>query len=198
LITLAYRRVRPDRLHRFEFAATTAGDFSYASVRGAAPLPPGDNARSLEGRYEYRRYPWRGLALRGLDVGVGVEAILDRFSVARSFPPAIAITDSATRGGAGIVAAARLGRWPALDVEAAWTNAAVIASAVQRHSVSSASSRKSGPGWITDLDLTSMVRMTRHVSAVVSYRRSGEGLLGTRPAWAVGRRRVAAGIAYAR
>ena len=199
LLTVEYRRVRHDRLHRFEFSATSAGDFVYVSFRGEAPLPGGDDANSIGGRYEYRRYPWRDLGVRGLDAGVGVEAVADRLSMSRAFAPAITIVDTIVRGGAGVVAAARLRRWALLDVEAAWTNTALLATAAQSHSASAnPSGRQLSPGWITDLDLAATVRVTDGIRAVAAYRGSGEGLFGTRPAWAVDRHRFAVGVAYAR
>jgi hypothetical protein len=92
-----------------------------------------------------------------------------------------------------------LRRWPAAQFEAAWTNAALLARAAQSHSVDPlAHSVQIGPGWLTDLDLIALIRVTGRVSAVVAYRQSGEGLLGTRPAWAIGRSRVAVGMEYAR
>jgi hypothetical protein len=139
------------------------------------------------------------VAVRGLDLGVGVEAILDRTGLSRSFPPSISVTDAITRGGVGVAAAARLRRWHAAQFEVAWTNAALLARGAQSHSVDPlAQSVQIGPGWLTDLDLIASIRVTPRVSAVVAYRGSGEGLLGTRPAWAIGRSRVAAGVAYAR
>ena len=89
MFVVGYRHNRPDRLHRVEFAATYADDFSYVGSRGTAVLPPEDDATSLEARYEYRRFPFRDVGLRGFDVGVGVEAILDRTVLSRSFAPAI-------------------------------------------------------------------------------------------------------------
>ena len=87
------------------------------------------------------------MGLRGLDVGVGVEAILDRTGLSRSFRPRFSITDTLTRGGAGVVAAARLRRWQAAQFEAAWTNAALLARAAHSHSVDplAHSVQKSGP-----------------------------------------------------
>ena len=179
MLMAGYRRNRADRLHRVEFAATSAGEFSYVSSLGSAALPPQDDATSLEARYEYRRYPFRDVAVRGLDLGVGVEALLDRTGLSRSFPPAISITDTLTRGGGGVVAAARLRRWRAAQFEAAWTNAALLARAAHSHSVDPlARSVQIGPGWLTDLDLIGLIRVTGRVSAVLAYRQSGEGLLG--------------------
>jgi hypothetical protein len=199
MFVLGYRHHRPDRVHRLEFAATLADDFSYVGGRGTAVLPPQDDATSLEGRYEYRRYPFRDAALRGFDVGVGVEAILDRTVLSRSFVPAIAVTDSVTRGGAGVVAAARLRRWSAIQFEASWTNAALLARAAQSHSIDPlARSVRTGPGWITDLDAIASIRVAGRWSVAVAYRQSGEGLLGTRPAWTIGRSRASVGAEYVR
>jgi hypothetical protein len=81
--------------------------------------------------------------------------------LSRSFPPAIVITDSLTRGGAGVVAAARLRRWSAAQFEAAWTNAALLARAAQSHSVDPlVHSVQIGRGWLTDLDLIASIRVT--------------------------------------
>ncbi len=199
MFVVEYRHNRPDRLHRVEFAATYTGDFSYVSSRGAAVLPPDDDAASLEAGTRYRRFPFRDVGLRGFDVGVGVEAILDRTVLSRSFAPVIVITDALTRGGAGVVAVARLRRWSAVQFEAAWTNAALLARAAQSHTVDSlAHSVQVGPGWITDLDAIASIRVAGHLSLVVAYRQSGEGLLGTRPAWAIGRRRATVGAEYVR
>ena len=197
LVTIEYRRVRHDRLHRFEFSGMTAGDFSYVSVRGESPLPASDDATSVGGRYEYRRYPWRDLGFRGFDAGVGLEALADRLSITRAFPPAITIADTILRGGAGIVAAVRLRRWPRLDVEAAWTNAALLATAAQSHNAATTpAGRRLSPGWLTDLDLATTVHATDRFRAIAAYRGSGEGLFGTRPAWAFSRHRFSIGIAY--
>ena len=199
MFVVGYRRNHPDRLHRVEFAATYADDFSYVGSRGTAVLPPEDDATSLEARYQYRRFPFRDVGLRGFDVGVGVEAILDRTVLSRSFAPAIVITDALTRGGAGVVAAARLRRWSAVQFEAAWTNAALLARAAQSHTVDPlAHSVQVGPGWITDLDAIASIRVADHLSLVVAYRQSGEGLLGTRPAWAIRRSRAIVGAEYVR
>jgi hypothetical protein len=199
MLHVSYRRARPDRLHRVDFAAASTGSFSYVTGIRTTSLPPGDAAARLEGRYEYRRYPFRDLGVRGLDLGVGVQAIADRLSIERRLPPAITIIDSAARGGAAIVAAARLRRWEPLTIEAAWINAAMIGGVTERHSAAAkAAGRNWGPGWLTDLEVRAVARVTARMQFVASYVHGNEGLISTRPGIAMVRHHVAAGVAYGR
>ncbi len=121
-ILLRHDRATKVRLHRFELEFSKTGSLSYDSPVGSVAGPGGGHLMRLAGRYEYRRYLFRDLAINGLDIGLGVQGTGERLSFTREVPTAITIDQATLQAGAGVVAAARLHRWRRFDVEAAWVN----------------------------------------------------------------------------
>ena len=197
--SVGHDRARPGRLHRFEFTLSSAGDFSFDTPVDSIPRPAGDRVTRLDGRYEYRRYPFRDLGADGFDLGIGVQGIGGYLWLTRHIEPSLELRQREMQLGAAVVAAARLHRWRRLDVEAAWSNAVVVARTHEHHSVDGLSEIDAwGGGWLTELALTADVAITEHAAIRVSYLHSRQGRLSSHDSNATGRDRVTVGVAYAR
>lgn len=195
--SVRHDRARPGRLHRFELALSSAGGFSFDTPVDSIPRPAGDRVTRLDGRYEYRRYPFRDLGARGFDLGVGVQGIGDYLWLTRRIEPSLALRQREVQLGAAVVVAARLRRWSRLDLEAAWSNAAVIARTHERHSADALATLDAwGGGWLTELALTADVAIARRAAVRVSYLRSRQGRLSSHDSNATGRDRLTVGVTY--
>jgi hypothetical protein len=102
-------------------------------------------------------------------------------------------------GALACVAAARLHRWSRWSAEVTWTNGL---SALRQHEHYAADSRSTldewGGGWLTDLAVTGSVRLSRSTSLVGSWLHTGEGTAVRHHSFTFGRRRIVAGLTYAR
>jgi hypothetical protein len=111
----------------------------------------------------------------------------------------VALTETALTGSIAVVAALRLRRGDRFGAEAEWGNAATLARGRQHHAADVAADNASwGGGWITDLAARADVRVGPRTAVVFSYLRRGEGLLFDLRAYAAERRRLMAGLTYAR
>jgi hypothetical protein len=157
----------------------------------------GERLARLGGRYEYRRYPFRDVLFRGLDVGVGGLGSGDRRSLNRRMSAAIAVRETEIQAGVGIVAAARFHRWRRFGVEAAWTNGGVLARTTQRHSAGAVSSFSSfGGGWLTHLRVIADLRIGSRISLALSYFRDDGGLFSSHHAVVSTASQVTVGLTY--
>ncbi len=187
------------RLHRFEGVFEKAGRFSFQTPLLALPRFPEDSALRVSGRYEYRRYPFRDLGLTGLDVGIGVEGGAEFRSLVQHFDPSIEVRVRGTDLTAGVVAAARLSRWRAVQFQAAWVNGGAIGRATTRHSSAAVSPVNGwGGGWLTDLTVRADVRISAAATVFASYFGTGRGRFASHDALASGQSRFIVGVSHGR
>lgn len=193
-----YTREGLRRFHRVNVDFETASSFVYAGPVRSTAAPGGDHLLRLEGRYEYRRYFLTDFVARGLDVGVGVQGIGRRLSFTRG--TTVGDREQAdTTAALACSVAAKWHRWERWSAEVVWVNggAAVRQRESQAGTVSFDRSRWGG-GWLTDLTVQGSVRLAAPWSLSVGYLTTGEGTATTHNSFAFGRRRMVAGVTYAR
>ena len=194
-----YTRARPTRQHRFEFSAAAASGFRYDDGLRSTARPSDDRYRRVEGRYEYRRYPWTSLLFRGFDVGVGVQAIGARASAIRHIPVDLESRESSTSAGTAVVAAARLRRWSRVTIDVAWNNGAVVGRLSSRHTADAAASRtRSGGGWLTDLSIAADIALRPPLALTVRYVDTHDGLFSSHGSSTSARSAITVGVTYAK
>lgn len=197
-IVLVYERATTRRAHRFTIDVAKAGSFAYSGpVRGIA-APGDDSATRLEGRYEYRRYVLRDRIVRGLAAGIGVQGGGRRLSLQRH-PGMATEAMSSTAGSVAGVASARLHRWARWSAQIDWTNGLAFLREHDRHSTDVLSDvRLWGGGWLTDLEVSGTVHLSRRAAVSASFLSTGEGTALSHHSYAFARRRFALGVTYVR
>lgn len=198
ILGLDWDRERPFRLHRFDVAFSAAGGFVYDTGIGTIPRPDDESARFLEGGYEYRRYFARAIGIRSLQAGIGVRGGGERRTFERR-RGGNELTDTTTAGSIAGVAALRFRPAGRVSADVDWGNAAVLTRGRQ-HLVAGTESEKAswGGGWFTDLTARVNVRVTERTSLAAAYGGRGEGWLFDLRAYTDERRRIVAGVTYAR
>jgi hypothetical protein len=193
-----YTREGRRRFHRVNVDIAAAYSFAYTGPVRSVPAPGGDRLTRLEARYEYRRYLLNDVIARGLDVGIGVQGLGRRLSFTRDTTGGVHREADTTGAIAGSISARwhRSTRW---SVEVAWVNGATL---LHQHDALEAGTGDNGArwggGWLTDLDLEGVVRLSAPWSLSVGYLRTGEGTVTSHASYAFGRRRLVAGVIYAR
>jgi hypothetical protein len=193
-----YTREGVRRLHRVNVDVARAASFVYAGPLHRTDAASSDHVLRLEGRYEYRRYLFGDLFTRGLDVGLGVQGIGRRLSFTRDTTVG-GREESDTTAAIACALAARWHRSPRWWIEAAWMNGGALLH--RRESQTGATEFDHaawGGGWLTDLAVQGAVRLTDPWSLTVAYLRTGEGTATSHNSYAFDRRRLVAGVTYAR
>ena len=193
-----YTREGTRRFHRVTLDVATSSSFSYAGPVRSTPAPGSDRVLRLESRYEYRRYLLSDIITRGLDVGLGVQGLGRRLSFTRDTTGGVHREADTTAAIAASLAARwhRTSRW---SVEVVWVNGAALLH--QHDSLDGDAGDESarwGGGWLTDLAVEGTIRLSGPWSLSVAYLRTGEGSTTTHESYAFGRRRLVAGVVYAR
>jgi len=185
--------------HLFEASALVAGHFEYRSPLETLTRPSSDRYRAIEGRYEYRRYFWTDVATRGLDIGLGVQALASTTSIARHVPVDLEFHEQAVKVGPAFVTAARWRRWSRTSLEVAWINGGMLAHVSDGHSDTPGSTPAHwGGGWLTDFSVAVDVRVGSRTALSIQYFHSGTGVLSSRQSWATSRGSLSAGVTYGR
>lgn len=192
---LAWENAR--RLHQVDFGGSLGGGFEYSSPLRSQAAHDDERARSFDARYEYRRFPFRDLLLRGVDLGFGAEALGARTSFARHIEPATEVNEARTNAGIGGSIAARVRRWDRVRADVVWTNGLVIGRRREEWSGGAAASGGGG-GWLTTFEAQAGVRVTRGATLFLNYTDSGEGFLASHRSYAIARRRVSMGVTHGR
>jgi hypothetical protein len=191
-------RTRETRAHRYELSAAFDGNFEYRSPLESLARPDGDSYRSIEGRYEYRRYLFRDRFVRGLDVGVGIQGIGAFYGLSRHLPVNLEVDETGVRGGTSIVAAARVQRWSRTHLEVGWINGIAIGRVREhRPDVPDDLTRFAG-GWLTDLVITADVRVARSAAITIRYVDTGDGLSASHRTYTTSHGSIAGGVTFAR
>jgi hypothetical protein len=188
-----------NRLHRLTFKGTFAGHFSYESSVGSVAEPRADRFRAADVRYEYRRYPFRDVVARGLDVGVGIETRGGFWSRTHAVPVAIETHETAYSTAVGIVLAGRWHRPSAWRLDVAWINGIVLAHATNRQTTDGfVVQGRWGGGWLTDLVVSADVPLSRRTGVAISYLGAGDGTLTGHGSVTTTGRQLTLGVTYAR
>lgn len=185
------------RLHQIDFGGSFSAGFEYTSPLRADAASADDRARYFEARYEYRRYLFRDLLMRGLDLGLGAEALGARVSFARRLGPSAIATESRLNTGVGGSLAVRVRRWNTIGAHVSWTNGLVIG---KRHEqrTGSAAADGGGGGWQTTFAGQMDVRLSRRSTLFANYTQSGEGFLASHASYVLSRRGLSMGVTYGR
>ena len=198
-VSIGYERPGPRRFHRAALDVSSARSFAYAGPIRRVDAPAEDRLRRVEGRYEYRRYPFDDLFMRGFDAGVGIQGIGRRVTFARRASTFGTQHNSEITAAVACVAAARVRRWSRWSADVEWVNGIGASRARETFDVDPlADLRRWGGGWLTDLSARVTVRATTRLAVSVAYLQAGEGTMVTNNAYATSRRRVAVGVVYAR
>jgi hypothetical protein len=198
-ISLGYERSAPRRLHRATLDLSQAGSFAYRGPLDGIDAPGDDQLRRFEGRYEYRRYPFDDLLMRGLHAGVGVQGIGRHMSFTRRASSFGAQHNTETTAAVAVVAALRVDRWTRWTADLEWVNGISTNYGTESLDIDElADLRSHGGGWLTDLSARVTVRVAPRLALAVTYLRADEGTMVSSNAYATSRRRIVAGVTYAR
>ena len=199
-VSLTAQRVhaRGPKLHRLEVTTAFSQNFAYRSSLQSIALPAGDHDRTVEGRYEYRRYFFQDLGMRGLDLGGGIQAVGSWWTMTRHVPADLQETKTVVGTGPAFVVAGRLRRWSTVGVEMAWANGGILARTSSTHTAAIGGGRYWGGGWLSDLTLGLDVRLNPRASIGVRYVRTSNGLFSSHMGLATTRRAITAGVLYAK
>jgi hypothetical protein len=185
--------------HLFDGAYARATNFTYKGPTRDVDGLSGDVASHFEGSYEYRRYFWTDLAADGLDLGVGGRALASHVAMRRQISTLLEQSRSLTGGGAAVVLAARLHRWPRIHLHASWANGAVVSRRTSEHSADALSRlTTSGGNWLTELIVGGDVRLSRDLRLELEWRSWYEGYSSDHFAYAGDRQALLMGVRYAR
>ena len=198
---LLVRHTRPSgrRQHRFELTATHAGRFAFKSPLESIARPAGDVFNRVEARYEYRRYLFSNVLVRGLDIGAGLQGGGTRTQLTRHFDGDLEVRESRIAFRTALVAAVRF-RWGSrFGFEVDWANGGHIDHATERHSADAGSNiTRSGGGWLTDLVVAADVAISQRASIAIQYLSSDEWLFSSHRNFTTARRSWNVGVVYAK
>ena len=198
VVTIAYDRARPFRLHRFDLTVSSNGGFVYDTGIDVTPRPDGDSATFVASRYDYRRYLRRRLLMNGLQAGIGVRGVGERRGLHHHYAGGVVLSETGVTGTIAYIAALRFRRSDRLGLELEVADGATLAHGVQRHTDVVATDASFGGGWLTQWAAHADVRVTRRSALQVTYRHDGEGLLFDHRSYATGRQLLMVGLTYAR
>jgi hypothetical protein len=194
------QRTRADgsRMRRYEASAAFAGNFEYRSPTRSTPRPADDGAWSVDGRYEYRRFVFSTFLPRGLEAGVGVQAIGAISSRQWHIPIELDTRERSLLAGTSIVAAVHVKRWRRVELEADWINGLAIQQLHEEATASPADRSRSAGAWLTNLVVAADVRVGARTALTARLVRTGDGSLGSHGSYASSRSTLVAGVTYGR
>jgi hypothetical protein len=198
-LLLQHERFTLKRSHRFDLAYAMARHFSYRSPLRSFSAAAGDRVAALDVSYEYRRYPFTDLRIRGFDVGLGAAGMAGRLALQREYAPALVTRDRRSRFALGGVVAARLRRWRRFELETWWTNGIAVSHRRAEEGIDGGTASTGwGGGWYDEWWATGRVRITTTTAVVVEHALAREYFSTTHMAHTAARRSLLMGVAYAR
>jgi hypothetical protein len=198
-VAVSFDHATPRRLHRLEVMFERTGDAVLRTPIAEVPRNAGDGGFRLSGRYEYRRYLFEDLGVKGLDIGFGAQGGAEFASITQHFDPSFEQRLRETTLAGAVVAAARFRRWRRVQVEVSWVNGGAVVRVSRRHSAAAATTVGHwGVGWLTDVAVRADVRLSPAAAIFASYFQTGRGRFVTRDAAASGRRLWMVGVSYGR
>lgn len=185
--------------HLVDAAAARASGFAYVSPTRSVAAAGSDIASRLDVRYEYRRYFFRDVAMRGLDFGAGLQGIASRTGFDRHITSALVTRTRISGGGVGAALSLRLRRWRRVQADVTFVNGAIMSELDAEHSASPGAIEPSGGGsWFTTLSAGVDVRLSRGSKLAVSWRHGYEGYQSSHYHYAANRQSLNIGVSYAR
>lgn len=164
-----FERLTRTTTHRVNVVWTRASSFSYVSPLQRVASFGRNEVSAFTSRYDYRRYFFRDLGIRGVDVGGAGEAQYAHASQQREYAAFLFRERSHTMAFGGAISA-RLTRWPRLSLEASWTNGLQISHQDDEFDAGGPPARTgSGGGWYDAWLATGQLRITRDVWLLAEY-----------------------------
>ena len=198
-MTGRYEHARPRSSHIADITYADFGHFEYAGPTRSLSGAAGDAGSRVEARYEYRRYFWRDLGVRGFHLGGGVQGIGARLALERHISTVAETSTRITGGGFAGVVAARFDRWSRFSAQVAWANGGVISNRRSEHSADPQSVISTGGGnWLTDLTAGASYRITAGLLVTGAWRAQAAGYSSSHMSFAERRHSLTAGVVYAR
>lgn len=185
--------------HLVDAAASRANGFAYVSPTRSVAAADSDFAGRLEVRYEYRRYFFRDVALRGVDFGAGLQGIASRTGFDRHITSTLVTTTRISGSGFGAALSLRLRRWDRVQADATFVNGAIMSQLDAEHSASPGAIEPSGGGsWFTTVSARVDVRLSRGSKLAVNWRHGYEAYQSSHYHYAANRQSLHIGVSYAR
>ena len=199
VLTARYQLARPRSSHIADVTFADFGHFEYVSPSRAIAGAAGDGGSHVEARYEYRRYFWRDLGIRGFHLGGGVQGIGSRLSLERHLSSLVETSTVIAGGGVAGVVAAQFDRWHRFSAQWAWANGGIVSNRHTEHSAGpQATISTSGGNWLTDLTLGAEYRITSALLVTAAWRTNSAGYASSHMSFDGRRRSISAGVVYAR
>jgi hypothetical protein len=196
---LQHRRENGHRLHRFDLSGQWSGRFEYRTPIDTIVRSRSDSFRSVESRYEYRRYLFSDVVVRGFDIGAGVQGRTGMWWLKRGISGGLETRESRAGLVAAIVAVVRFHRPSRFSIEAGWANGGHIGRSSEHHTADPEPNRtRWGGGWLTDLELSADVALNRRTSIGVRYYLSDDYLMSSHRSFTSDRRSIMVGVSYAK
>lgn len=195
---LQHRRVNGSHMLRFDLSGMQAGRFAYRTPVETVTRPASDSFRRLDARFEYRRYLFSDVLVRGLDIGAGLQGGAAQWWLSRHIDGDLKATESRSGLTTAIVAVVRFRRPSRFGVEIGWANGGHVGRSSERHSADAARYTRWGGGWLTDLVLAADVAVSRRASIGLQYVRADDGLMSSHRSFTSARRSMTVGVTYAK
>lgn len=199
VLAARYQHTRPRSSHIADVTFSNFGHFEYVSPSRAIAGAAGDAGSHIEARYEYRRYLWRDLGIRGFNLGGGIQGIGARLALERHISSAVETSTAIAGGGFAGVVAAQFDRWRRVSAQFAWANGGIVSSRHTEHSADPQSAvSTSGGNWLSDLTVGAEYRITTGLSVTAAWRTHAAGYSSSHMSFAAERHSITAGLVYAR
>ena len=184
--------------HLIEATVSRAGDFTYEGPSRSTAAARSDLATRFAASYEYRRYPWRDVLFDGFDVGVGVQGLATHVGFERHITQTLETRTRIAGGGFAAVVAVRVDRFDRLQVDATWTNGAVLSHRNAWHSSQEEDESYGGGNWLTNAMVRVNWRVAGTMHLTAAWRRDYDGYSSDHFSYAGHRHGVEFGVLYAR
>lgn len=192
-----HQRLRGARLQRLEFSVARTGNFVYDSGLEKIARPEGDRFTRLDARYEYRRYLFSNVLVRGLDLGAGLSLGGSRSRLTREMDDNLVTTKTHLDVLIAFVTAARFRR-SRFGVEVNWGNGGRISRIGERHSAAADHPSQWGGGWLADLSIGADVSVSERVSLTARFLSTGDTVLSSHSQHTSDRNSLMVGVTYAK